>query len=298
MDWLFPSLKATLFPVKSTGDIAPEPPERGPKSGDSSAASSSAGADNALVGEAEAAEAGALRRPSVARGRLNLRRRSSLSDLDALRGRRVASAHGFRFASTVSGPSGDDDPPPPEADRSKGDDERPSKRVGSLLLADCKHPFNLIPLSGKLEHHGGSIGDMINQKLYGSNRSLVSGTSSIAEVVPLETIQRQRMVCAFELGRSNSTGPRWSGNDDTYEANDAAAAAADETDEPAAEDADGDENYDDERRDSVGTLLSESDMVFARRTPSIKERTERLSLLIRKHQGRRRSVMVNAKVLH
>ena len=40
---------------------------------------------------------------------------------------------------------------------------------------------------------GGSIGDMMNLKIFGSSRSLISMTSSIAESVPLETVQRHKI---------------------------------------------------------------------------------------------------------
>ena len=39
---------------------------------------------------------------------------------------------------------------------------------------------------------GGSIGDMMNLKIFGSSRSLISMTSSIADSVPLETVQRRK----------------------------------------------------------------------------------------------------------
>ena len=40
---------------------------------------------------------------------------------------------------------------------------------------------------------GGSIGDMMNLKIFGSSHSLISMTSSIAESVPLETVQRHKI---------------------------------------------------------------------------------------------------------
>lgn len=49
-------------------------------------------------------------------------------------------------------------------------------------------------LSLSLAKKGGSFGDMMNLKQYGSNRSLASMTSSIADVVPLETVQRKKNI--------------------------------------------------------------------------------------------------------
>lgn len=254
MDWLLPSLKATLFPSKSTGDIGNQQPAEespdlkadGSHSTGALDALSSAGEDKALpVDQAEEEavdDVVAMRAASTRRTRL--RRRSSLSDLDVLK-----TKNNLRF--TVVGPE--------QEPNASDDSSKPSHRVGSLFLGDYQHSFGLVPLSGNLGAQRGSIGDMINQKLYGSNRSLVSGTSSIAEKVPLETVQTRRVVCQA-----------YTANDDT--ADDGVEESRDDEDE--------------ERRDSVANLMSETDEPCPRRTPSVKERTQRLSNIIRKQQRR------------
>ena len=121
MEWLVP-LRDTLFPSRSSITLRPQHPARS---------------------DSDAADEGSTTAPSAALPAHSARRRrSSLSDVDALL-------------------------------------QRQKRKT-------------VVYLSVRRDNHGGSIGDMMNLKQYGSSRSLLSMTSSIAELVPLETIQRRK----------------------------------------------------------------------------------------------------------
>ena len=141
MEWLAP-LKTTLFACKSVSALKEAEAEPDQRPVDGNPADIVAGS-----------------------GRANLRRRSSLSDLDVLKQKR----HALRFSDGAHLTIGD----------RKSDKLFPGYHSNSRLT-EC----------------GGSIGDLMNLKHFGSNRSLVSMTSSIADSVPLETVRQRKKTMA------------------------------------------------------------------------------------------------------
>lgn len=251
MEWLFP-FKASLFPAKS-----------------SNALQQTVAAEPAVEEVAADVDSPLDEGPSVSGARHQLRRRSSLSDLDALlnkdrRSEQQQQLHQQRLSRLCERLSTCDD------------NTKRLGRVYPLLLDGQPHPTNdHYPLS-----HGGSIGDMMNLKLYGSNRSLVSTTSSIAESVPLETIHRRKTA---------STSTNSAGRHDSEDLVVSQLLLEDDDFVTAVVAA--------HRRNNDVVIFEEEEipsqshhhvqpMKQQERTPSISERAMRLSLLIQKRQCR------------
>ena len=290
MDWLFPSLKASLFPTKSTSAIPVDSPAA------SNSPEAKTAADSAAAHTTEAQDPVAplsvdykamiedTDSPIHSKPSHQLRRRSSLSDLDSfLRKERIIRSSDLLTIGEYHGPS-----------NKRGDR---NGRVWSLLLDGQQQQPLLEPWT-----RGGSIGDMINLKLYGSNRSLMSGTSSIAETVPLETIQRKKTTPSV-VSSTNS--------DDVFRHQRLASSAQEDMGPISHHDimmdgrlSNGDYEDDpfyvgcgsgdvieeeDEREELENDALCElrtGRRPRRTRPPSITERTERLSILIRKRQRR------------
>lgn len=281
MDWLFPSLKASLFPAKSTSAIPVDLPPSSAKTSVSEAQQTEEEDDVALPSVDYKAMVEDTDSPAHSKPNHQLRRRSSLSDLDSLLKKERIIRSSDLLTIGEHGPSG-----------KRGDR---NGRVWSLLL-DGQQQQPLEPCT-----RGGSIGDMINLKLYGSNRSLMSGTSSIAEAVPLETILRKKTTPSV-VSSSNS--------DDVFRHQRLASSAQEDTGPISHSDSvmdgrmsNGDYEDDpfcvgcgddviveeDEREELENDGLCElraSRRPRRTRPPSITERTERLSILIRKRQRR------------
>lgn len=301
MDWLFPSIKNALFPSKSTSVIndttancsAPDGAQLGDivvSSENNIAALSDGGQDQRGVIKCDSREKlahdGAISPvPKPSGNRQQNRRRSSLSDLDTLlkkENQRVSRTSDFLTIDELRTP-----------------DTKKRHARNFSLLDDFQHTAEGYSLSAGTR--GGSIGDMINLKLYGSNRSLVSGTSSIAESVPLETVMRKKTHASV---KSCTNSHDYS--DDVFQSSHSHADSANATinysdvtdgisngggdDDPltmAADDVIIVEER--ERQDSLFGLIEmtmKSHGHMPQRTPSITERAERLSLLIRSRQGR------------
>lgn len=184
MEWLFPSaFKISLFPAKSTGNLEQLSQDQQPEESVREVVEEEE--EQTLIEIPSADDAtdggGAVGPAPSCSGRHQMRRRSSLSDLDVLKEKRSElqrMTRGNERLSIVGEDTG----------------SRRHARVYPLLLDGSggghlqqQHSVTDYPLSHS-GSRGGSIGDMINLKLYGSNRSLVSMTSSIAEAVPLETV--------------------------------------------------------------------------------------------------------------
>ncbi len=168
MDWFFPlSFKLTLFPAKSSDAVNQTDPIEEEEEQSEVVQLGKEDREEDVARPQDPAVAG----PPV--NRHQIRRRSSLSDLDTLKEKRSEQQRNSRLTERLS---------------VLGETDRRNTRVFPLLLdGQAQHSVTDYPLSLS-GSRGGSIGDMINLKLYGSNRSLVSMTSSIAESVPLETV--------------------------------------------------------------------------------------------------------------
>ena len=272
MDWLFPSIKNALFPAKSTSAIASISNEIV-----NEAITTNVVVDQYSENTSPKEEHGNSPIPKTHHHQS--RRRSSLSDLDTLL---------KKESQRLSHPSdlltiGEYGP----ADRRQG-------RVWSLLLDDQRQcePGGSYPLSST---KGGSFGDMINLKLYGSNRSLVSGTSSIAETVPLETIQRKKTVSvSLSASRVVNEDACVTGNQEDVAIHPESDMMSGRISLAKGDDDPLDLTYsddiiiveEDEMEDLARPLRQVNDKSKQTRTPSITERAERLSQLIRSRQGR------------
>lgn len=276
MDWLFPSLKASLFPAKSTSAIPVDPPSSPQSPGAHEMEAADAVAPLAIDYKAMIEDTDS---PIHSKPSHQLRRRSSLSDLDSLlkKDRIIRSTDLLTIGEYGTS-------------NKRGDRQG---RVWSLLLDGQQQPLE--PWA-----RGGSIGDMINLKLYGSNRSLMSGTSSIAEAVPLETILRKKTTPSV-VSSSNSDDVfrqqriASSAQEDTipvshYDMMDGHVSNGDCEEDPfgvsCADDIIEEEDERDELRDDDLCELRNLGYPKQTRSPSIVERTERLSILIRKRQCR------------
>ena len=293
MEWFFPSLKNSLFPAKSTGAIAESQPSTPAVPPEQDAILPTEIPDVEFQPVVAEEDENPIAKPSH-----QLRRRSSLSDLDGLlrkENQRIARTSDLLTIGEYGA-----------ADKRHG-------RLWSLLLdgppnSSCESGGYPLSCGGA---KGGSIGDMINLKLYGSNRSLVSGTSSIAEAVPLETIQRKKATPSVVSCSSSNRVVVDCSSDDVFHhhhhqqrhpQDDASAISQNDTvmdgrdgsnDElvdppealPYGEDViiieEDEEGSDDVVRELVTTRHAKQI-----RTPSITERAERLSQLIRKRQCR------------
>lgn len=271
MEWFFPSLKNALFPAKSTSAIADSVP-----------------VSSIIVNEQKTPDDIPVVEevPALQPQQPQLRRRSSLSDLDKLLTKREHRPIRSSDLLTIG----------------EYGQERRERRLWSLLLDQQQaSESGGYPLSSGTK--GGSIGDMINLKLYGSNRSLVSGTSSIAEAVPLETIQRKKTAT---VSTSSSRVVEFSddvfGRSTSLALEDADINQTDVTDGHVNNIGDYDplkDSFPDEvliiEEEEDGQAQSSSDLShqfranrwnIQMRTPSIMERAERLSKLIRNRQCR------------
>lgn len=242
MEWLFPSaFKISLFPAKSSGALAESSPS----------SNATAPREDGDEGRDEESEELSSSMPASS-SRQQLRRRSSLSDLDALLLKDKLGK--TRVSERLSMVNED------------GGNNKRQARVFSLLLDGQAQPTDYpLSLSGS---RGGSIGDMINLKLYGSSRSLVSMTSSIAESVPLETVGKRK---ATVTTSSSAT------TEDQVQPGPPHQQQQPLDDDVIIIEEEGDEDVEE---------LVAGRMPKPTRAPSISERAMRLSLLIQKRQCR------------
>ncbi|KAG8236061.1 hypothetical protein J437_LFUL011984 [Ladona fulva] len=117
--------------------------------------------------------------PNLACPRLRLRRGSSLSDLATLQ------QQGELEDTLGECDSGPPSLMPPGAGRKRGCDTAPQSPASGRRVGVVGGRRRLLP--GE-EARGGSIGDLMNLKQYGSVWSVRSATESIAEAVPLTTV--------------------------------------------------------------------------------------------------------------
>ena len=223
MEWLAP-LKTTLFACKSVSALKEAEAEPDQRPVDGNPADIVAGS-----------------------GRANLRRRSSLSDLDVLKQKR----HALRFSDGAHLTIGD----------RKSDKLFPGYHSNSRLT-EC----------------GGSIGDLMNLKHFGSNRSLVSMTSSIADSVPLETVRQRKKTTASSCESNDRC------SDPPVASSVATAAITEDADVAILPD----------------DVLVDDDVVAEfghRRAMSIIDRAKRLSRHIQNCQTRRDSLLTEDSVI-
>lgn len=298
MEWFFP-FKTTLFASKSvTADLLPpQPPEEDnddpPAIEDINIAatehfpplSEKTGKDNEEETNQNVEFSSTQQQPSVQQHQ-QVRRRSSLSDLDVLLLRQK------REKQTLS---------------SSGLFPVDHKRSALLLAVGSIGSSATTGLEGASGGHAlanrcSSIGDMINLKLYGSNRSIVSMTSSIAESVPLETVHNTN-------NNSSSTGgataiskppPTIDEDDDQDQSNAEAQLTVQEKQLASGRLFYSDDNKMDDDNggddgEGLGPLSTDAVVTVGvpsppplphQRTPSVTERAQRLSRLIQNRQCR------------